>query len=167
MPSRVSSSASDLAADDHRADGAVGAGAGAAGGDQRDHAGDEGEGGHQDRPQPVAVGLADRLGARQALRAQVVGVIDLQDGVLLHDAEQHEDAEHREDVQRLVEHQDREQRERHRQRQREQDRDRVQPALELRREDQVHEDDREQEREHEVRGRAFPCSRERPVKPEE
>ena len=47
-------------------------------------------------------------------------------------------------------HHDREQRERHRQRQREQDRDRVDPALELRRQDQVHEDDRGQERDQEV-----------------
>ena len=37
------------------------------------------------------------------------------------------------------------QREGHRERQREQDRDRVQPRLELRREDQVHEDERQPE----------------------
>ena len=36
-------------------------------------------------------------------RAQLVGVIDLQDRVLLHDAEEHEEAEPREDVQRLAE----------------------------------------------------------------
>ena len=49
-------------------------------------------------------------------------------------------------------------------RQRQQDRDRVEPALELRRQDQVHEDDRQQERDHEAL-RALPCSRDRPVKP--
>jgi hypothetical protein len=45
---------------------------------------------------------------------------------------------------------DRDQREGQRQRQREQDRDRVQPRLELRRQDQVHEYERQHEGDHEV-----------------
>ena len=48
-----------LAAEDDEADRAVGAGADAARDDERDHAGDEREGGHQNRPQPIAAGLDD------------------------------------------------------------------------------------------------------------
>ena len=39
------------------------------------------------------VRLEDGLESRHALRSQVVRVIDLQDRVLLHDAEEHEQAE--------------------------------------------------------------------------
>ena len=68
-----------------------------------DHAGDQHHGGHQDRPQAHVVGLQDGGVARHALGAQRVGVVDLQDAVLLDDAEQHEEAEHAVDVERLVE----------------------------------------------------------------
>ena len=91
---------------------------------------------------------------RQPGLLQLVGVVDLQNRVLLHDAEQHQQAERREDVQRLPEDDDRQQREGQRQRQRQQDRDRVQPRLELRRQNQIHEDQRQHEREHEVLRRA-------------
>ena len=91
---------------------------------------------------------------RHAGLLQLVGVVDLQNRVLLHDAEQHQQAERREDVQRLPEDDDRQQRERQRQRQRQQNRDRVQPRFELRRQDQIHEDQRQHEREHEVLRRA-------------
>ena len=89
--------------------------------------------------------LHDRVVRRQSGLLQLVGVIDLQNRVLLHDAEQHQQAERREDVQRLPEDDDRQQRERQRQRQRQQDRDRMQPRLELRRQDQIHEDERQDE----------------------
>jgi hypothetical protein len=139
-----------LAADDDEAGGAVLPRAGAAGDDQGDHAGDEGERGHEDGAQPVAVGLEDGLEPRHAAGAQLQRVVDLQDRVLLHDAEEHEHAGHREDVDRLAEENDRQDGEGHRQRQREQDGDRVQPRLELGGEHQVHEDERQAEGEEEV-----------------
>ena len=132
---------------------------------QRDHAGDERERRHQDRPQPIAAGLDDRPRAStRPVSLQLVGVVDLQDRVLLHDAEQHEQAERREDVQRLPEDDDRQQRERQRQRQRQQNRDRVQPRLELRRQNQVHEDERQQRTRARSSAPARPSSRDRPVK---
>ena len=70
---------------------------------QRDHAGDERQRRHQNRPQPIAAGLHDGVVRVQPGLAQLVGVIDLQDRVLLHDAEQHQQAEAGEDVQRLPE----------------------------------------------------------------
>ena len=91
---------------------------------------------------------------RQARLLELVGVVDLQNRVLLHDAEQHEQAERREDVQRLPEDDDRQQREGQRQRQRQQNRDRMQPRFELCRENEIHEDQRQHEREHEVLRRA-------------
>jgi len=57
--------------------------------------------------------------------------------------------ERREDVQRLLEDDQRQERERQRQRQRQQNRDRVQPRLELRRQDEVHEDEAQREGEQE------------------
>ena len=109
---------------------------------------------HQNRPQPIAARLDDGVVRRQPGLLQLVGVVDLQNRVLLHDAEQHQQAERREDVQRLPEDDDRQQRERQRQRQRQQNRDRVQPRFELRRQNQIHEDQRQHEREHEVLRRA-------------
>ena len=120
---------------------------------QRQHAADQRQRGHQDRPQAVAVGLDDRLVARHALRPQVVHVVDLQDRVLLHDAEQHEQSQGREQVQRVAGRPERQERERHGQRQRQQDRERVDDALELRRQDHVHEDHRQRERPQELHER--------------
>jgi hypothetical protein len=55
--------------------------------EQRDHAGHEGEGGHQDRPQPIAVGLDDGVEARQALGPEGNGVVDPKNRVLLDHAD--------------------------------------------------------------------------------
>jgi hypothetical protein len=92
----------------------------------------------------LACTIASR--ALHARLAQLVRVVDLQDRVLLHHAEEHQHAERREDVERLAEDDDRDERERQRQRQRQQDRHRVEPRLELRRQHQIHEDERERER---------------------
>src|SRR4029077_1558613 len=81
---------------------------------------------------------------------ELVGVVDLQDGVLLHDAEEHQQAERRENVQRLPEDDDRQEREGQRQRQRQENRDGMQPRLELRRQNQIHEDERQRKRQDEV-----------------
>ena len=45
----------------------------------------------------------DGFVARHARGAELVGVVDLQDRVLLHHAEEHQDAQQREDVERLLE----------------------------------------------------------------
>ena len=97
--------------------------------------------------------------------AQLVGVVDLQNRVLLDDAEQHQQPERREDVQRLLEDDQRQQRERQRQRQRQQDRDRVQPRLELRRQDQIHEDRTTARTRSGTRSPVRLSSRDRPAKP--
>ncbi len=107
-------------------------------------------------PEPLAAREDDRLVALHPALAELVRELDLEDRVLLDDAEEDEDAERREDVDALSEDEDREERERHRQGEGEEDRHRVQPALELRREDEVHEDEGEPEREEEVlRGAAL------------
>ena len=96
---------------------------------------------HQDRPQPRAARLDDRL-ARSGTprRAQHVGVVHLQNRVLLDDAEEEQDAERAPQIQRAAGRPDREQRERHRQRQHRHDDDRLDEALELRRQHHVDED---------------------------
>ena len=126
---------------------------------ERDHARHECKCSHEDWPQTVAAGLQDRRVALHAAIAQLVRMVDLEDGVLLHHPEQHEQAQRREDVQRLTRDDNRQQRERQRQRQRQQDRHRVQPRLELRREDQIHEDQRQPERDQEVLRRAAELAR--------
>ena len=72
-------------------------------------------------------------------------MVDLQDRVLLDHAEQHQHAERRVEVERLTREQQRQQRERRRERQRQQDHERLHHALELRREDHVHEQHGQQE----------------------
>ena len=59
--------------------------------------------GHQDRPQPRVVGFDDRRVRGPARAAQLVRLVDLQNAVLLHDADQHEQAEHRVQIDRLAE----------------------------------------------------------------
>ena len=66
--------------------------AGACANQQRQHARHEADRGHQDRPQSISIGLQDRGLARHALRTQLVGVIHLQNRVLLHHAKQNENA---------------------------------------------------------------------------
>jgi hypothetical protein len=59
---------------------------------QRKHPGHERERRHQDGPEPIAVGPEDRLFARHPLSAQRDRVIDLENGVLLHHTEEHQQA---------------------------------------------------------------------------
>ena len=72
-------------------------------------------------------------------------MVDLQNGVLLHHAEEHEDAERGVEIERVARVPEREHGERHRQRQRQQDGQRVDEAFELRGENHVHEGEREHE----------------------
>ena len=76
-------------------------------------------------------------------------MVDLQDAVLFHHAEEHEDAEHGEDVHRLLEEDEREDGKGQRERQGEQNGERMHPALKLRGEDEIHEDEGHQKRDHE------------------
>ena len=126
---------------------------------ERHHPGDKRERRHQNRPQPVPAGLDDGVMRAHPRLFQLIGVIDLQNRVLLDDAEEHEQPERGEDVERLPEDDEREQRERQRQRERQQNRDRVDPGFELRCEHEVHEDERERERGEKRRGRARELAR--------
>src|SRR3954470_9750285 len=65
-----------LAADDEHADGAVRGGAGARAEDERNHAGDERNGRHQNWAQAVAVRLDDGAVALHAVRTQLIRVVD-------------------------------------------------------------------------------------------
>ncbi len=85
--------------------------------DQRHHAGHECQCRHQNRPQAVAARLNHGVVRVHSIALQLIRVIDLQNRVLLHDTEQHEQAEPREDVQRLLEQDQRDEREGQRQRQ--------------------------------------------------
>src|SRR5262249_17856000 len=81
---------------------------------------------------------------------EVIGAVDLKNGVLLHDAEQQQQAQTGEDVYRLAEQEQREDAEGNRQRQRQQNRDGVNEALELRGQHDVHEDEGQREGQDEV-----------------
>jgi len=82
-----------LSADNDPADRVVGRGSHAAGDYQRHHACDERQRCHQDRPQPVPTRLNDRVVRTESRLFQMVGVVNLQNRVLLDDAEEHEQAE--------------------------------------------------------------------------
>jgi hypothetical protein len=140
-----------LPAGDQHADGPIGGRSRTAAEEQRRHAGHERDGRHQNRPQPRTVRLDDGVAQRQPAPAQLVGVVHLQNGVLLYDAEQQQQRQDGEDVEALAGDERREQPERNRQRQREHDRHRMHERLELRRQHHVHEDQRERDGQRERR----------------
>ena len=78
--------------------GSVGPSASAVAHDQRNHTGDERDGGHQDGAQPVAVSDHDGVGAGQASAPKRAHVIHLKNRVFLHDPEEHQDPERTEEV---------------------------------------------------------------------
>src|ERR1043166_1919376 len=96
---------------------------------QRQHARDQRERRHQNRPQSIAIALHDRFLAFHSFGAQAVHVIDLQDRVLLHHAEQDQHTERGVEIQRVARAPQRQQCKRHRQRQAQQNRQRVYDAL--------------------------------------
>ena len=114
---------------------------------------DDGGRRHENRPQPRAARFGDGVAERQATGAQDVGVVHLQDRVLLDDAEQQQHAERAPQVQRAPGRPQREERERHGNRQRQHDDDGLEEALELRGEHHVHEDHREADRHDQIGGR--------------
>jgi hypothetical protein len=65
---------------------------------KRQHAGDEGKAGHQDRPQTQAAGLDSRLDAIHALILALLGKLNDEDGVFGREAEEHHQADLGEDV---------------------------------------------------------------------
>jgi hypothetical protein len=67
------------------------AGAGAERG--RDETGDDRQRGHQNRPEPDAVGFQDRLRRRNPRSTEPVHRVDLQNAVFLHNPQQQQDAE--------------------------------------------------------------------------
>mmetsp|Transcript_21687 Transcript_21687/g.84531 ORF Transcript_21687/g.84531 Transcript_21687/m.84531 type:complete len:206 (-) Transcript_21687:1321-1938(-) len=72
--------------------------AGTAAEDQRDDAGAEGDGGHQDGAQPQPAGLDNGVVDRLAVLLQLLGEFDDQDRVLARQADQHDERHLREDV---------------------------------------------------------------------
>ena len=86
------------AAEDRRAQRPAHLGAGPLGEHQRHDAEDEGERGHQDRPQPQPARLQRRFAPRHARLLALLGELDDQDGVLARQADQHHEADLREDV---------------------------------------------------------------------
>ena len=100
-------------------------------------------GGHHDRPEADQAAFVDRLARRLALLA--LGLqreIDLHDGVLLHDADQHDQAHERVDAQFDLEHQQRQQRAETGRGQARQNRERVHVALIQHAQHDVHHHDR-------------------------
>ena len=89
-----------LAARDDGPDRAVRAGARPRRDEEREHAGDERHRRHEDRAEPLAAREDDGRVARHPALAELVRELDLEDRVLLDDAEEHEDPERGEDVER-------------------------------------------------------------------
>ena len=83
---------------------------------------------------------------RRAALARLIEEIDQQDGVLDHQAHQHDEADGAEDVERRAGDQQPEEHADQRHRQRHHDGDRLQEAAELRGQDQVDQDHRQQQR---------------------
>ena len=112
---------------------------------------DGGRGRHQDRAQPRAGGLDDRGELVLARLLQVVGELHDQDAVLRHQADQRDQPDLAVDVQRRQAQEREQQRAGHRQRHRAgQDDERIAEALELRRQHQIDQDRRQQERAEEL-----------------
>ena len=131
---------------DDEADREARLGAGAGSDDERHHAEHHGGGGHQDRPQPDARRLHDRLALRQPmLLALLVGELHHQDAVLGDEADQRDQPHLRIDVERGDAEIERHQRSEDRKRHGQHDDERIAEALELRRQHQVDDDDGEAE----------------------
>ena len=111
-----------LATDHQHADRSISTGARSTGQDERSHTGNQSNRRHQDRPQPIAVSLNNRVVTFHSLLTQSVRVIDLQNRVLLHHPKQQQQAQAGKDVHRLPGDQQRDNAERNRQRQRQQNR---------------------------------------------
>ena len=122
---------------------------------QRNHARHKRRRSHQNRTQPIFAAFENRIQTRHAFGPQLLDVIDLQNRIFLHDSEEHQDAKTRiDDREIFAHHQQAEQRERHRQRQAQQNGDGVDEALKLRRQNHVHEDQRQNQGDHIVGCRA-------------
>ena len=135
----------DEAADDGAGHRRPELGALAEGEEQRQHAEDHRGRRHQDRAEPRPSRRDDRRPAVHAAPAEDLRVVDQQDGVLGDEAHQHDEADERHDVDRVAGEHECARHTDNRQGQREHDRQRVDERLELRRQDQVDEDDGEQE----------------------
>ena len=120
-------------------------GAGADRPDQRRDAEDEGERGHQDRPQPQARRLDRRGEAIAAAILELLGEFHDQDGVLGGETDQHDEADLRQDIVVLSAQHDADDRGDQAHRHDQDDRERQRQALELRRQHQEHEHHRQHE----------------------
>ena len=103
--------AEGLTTDDDDGDGAAFLRARAGAQREGNHPGHQRERGHQDGTEAVAIAVHDGLQALHPGAPERVHVVNLEDGVLLHDAEEHQQAERGVEVQRVVRHPEREERE--------------------------------------------------------
>src|SRR5690606_24812208 len=94
---------------------------------------------HQDRSQAITIGFHQRVKIVATESAQVVGVINLKNTVLLDDSKQYQETQHGEHVDALIKDQQTNEVEGHCQGQRRQNDAWIEPGLKLRRQDQVHE----------------------------
>ncbi len=127
--------------------------AGAAGDHHRQHAADEGETGHQDRPEAQMAGLHGRLQQRLALGAQVLGEFDDQDGVLGREPNDRHEANREVDVVGQAAGHRRDHRAADAERHRHQHRDRDRPAFIERGQTQEHHQRRQAQQERRLRSR--------------
>ena len=95
MPKRVTPNMPLKTAD---AQGAAHFGPGALPDQERNHAENEGEGSHDDRPQPQMAGFQGGLAPRRARLALPLGELDDQNRILAGQADEHDKADLREDV---------------------------------------------------------------------
>ena len=143
--------ADDHAADQHDADAVARAGAGTGREHQRKVTDDGRRRRHQDRTQPRAGGFDHRVELLRSRLLQVVRELHDQDAVLRDQADQRDQPDLAVDVQRREAEEREQQRAGHRQRHRPgEDDERIAEALELRREHQIDQDRRQQERAEEL-----------------
>src|SRR3954470_4148080 len=134
----------DEAADDRKAEGLAYLATGPQAERDRKSADERRERGHHDRAEANDARLVDRLGRRLSLISLRLDCeVDHHDGVLLHDADQHDHADEAVDVEIEPEDQQRHDRAEHRERQPRENRDRVDVALVQHAEDDVDDEDGE------------------------
>ncbi len=112
---------------------------------QGEHAEDHGEGGHHDGPQPGAARRDEGLAAVHAPALQDLGEVHEEDGVLGHEAHEHDEADEGHDVDRVPREEEHPRHAHDGEGQGEHDGERVDEGLELGRQDEVDEDDGQEE----------------------
>ena len=119
------------------------------------HAGNQSEGGHQDRPQAHATGMHQRILAGGALRFFLARAVEQKDRVFGDQSHQHDDADEAHQVERAARQQQRHHHADQAQRQRQHHRQRSGERAKLDHQDQVHEADTHHQRDRHFRKQLF------------